>query len=73
MRISPGTALTINFFTLMAVSNGLFLVGSDLAVLCGVIMFGFAVVVFSIKLAVNIVINQTKSAKEYANKLEAGE
>jgi len=62
MRINPSIALTVNFFTLMVVSNGLFLVGSDLAVLCGVILFGFSVVVFSIKLAVQMVIAQLKLA-----------
>jgi len=69
------------------VSNGLFLVGSDLAVLCGVILFGFSVVVFSIKLAVQMVITTLaeylkandmgligyRELLDYANKLKAGE
>jgi hypothetical protein len=76
MRISPKTALSINFFVLMLVSNFLLLKDSDLAVISGTILFGFSVVVFSIQMAVQIVIDhikagEVKCAKEHCTSIQA--
>lgn len=61
MRINPNIVLTINFSTLIVVSNGIFLAGGDLAALGGTILFGFSVIVFSIQMAVQMVIDQLKA------------